>query len=184
MPDRQQIMWGNVPVPYAASWTDEEEFFVSDCPYFHRPALCQKAARGQGKPRFGKPHMDRQRELIALGLCDLCCKPLKLSTKVSLSHAKPYPHGADGWAVLQVEPMLHRKCAAICADLCPALKRDVEQGSLNVRQVYKHRVQCALMKPEYTEHYVGGEGVIALGHAKVELIDWRQQDLDWLRKAA
>src|SRR3546814_9733349 len=73
------------------------------------PALVQSCAQGVGKPLFGTPHSNRQREAMARCLCDICGKSLKASTKVSLSHARPYPHGAEGWAVLQVEPMMHRK---------------------------------------------------------------------------
>src|SRR3546814_14087164 len=78
---------------------------------------------------------------MARFLCDICGKSLKTSTKVSLSHARPYPHGAEGWAVLQVEPMMHRKCAAVAIQHCPSLKRDVENGTLMIRQVLRYRVQ-------------------------------------------
>src|SRR3546814_9439139 len=88
---------------------------------------------------------------MARFLCDICGKSLKTSTKVSLSHARPYPHGAEGWAVLQVEPMMHRKCAAVAIQHCPSLKRDVENGTLMIRQVLRYRVQCAIMSPEYVE---------------------------------
>src|SRR5690606_1059318 len=76
--------WGNVPVPYTASWTEEEHFFLDFCPYACATAICQRVAPGQGKPQFGKPHMNRQREAIARNLCDLCGRPLKHRTKVSL----------------------------------------------------------------------------------------------------
>src|SRR3546814_19365326 len=89
----------------------------------------------------GTPHSNRQREAMARCLCDICGKSLKASTKVSLSHARPYPHGAEGWAVLQVEPMMHRKCAAVAIQHCPSLKRDVENGKLMIRQVLRYSVQ-------------------------------------------
>jgi len=71
------LLFGNVPVPYTASWTSEESVFLARCPYADAIALCQPSSPGEGKPLFGKPHMCRQREVIALGLCDLCGKPLK-----------------------------------------------------------------------------------------------------------
>ncbi len=64
--------YGGVPVPYTVSWSAEESFHVAHCPHGRGIAICQAVAPGQGKPRFGKPHSQRQREAIASGLCDLC----------------------------------------------------------------------------------------------------------------
>jgi hypothetical protein len=141
--------FGNAAVPNTASWSAEERFFVAPCRWFDgQPAICQNEAQGDGKPLFGKPHAQRQRRAVALGLCDLCGRPLKTSTKVSLSHARPQPHGATGWAILQVEPMLHRACAAESIASCPSLKRDLAAGTLMIRQVTRWRAQCAIMSPE------------------------------------
>jgi len=86
------LLWGNVPVPNTASWSAEDGLSLGPCPYFPNagvPALVQSSAQGQGKPLFGKPHSNRQREAMARCLCDICGKSLKTSTKVSLSHAGP-----------------------------------------------------------------------------------------------
>lgn len=174
--------FGAVPVPYAASWTAEEQFYIGRCPYFGRSAIMQRDAPGVGKPIFGKPHACRQRELIARRLCDLCHRPLKLRTKVSLSHARPQPHGANGWAILQVEPLLHRECAIISMQHCPSLRRDVEKDTLRVRQVTRFEVQCAIMDEIYVESLTG-QFEKALGHAKVELIDWTDRNISWLEAA-
>lgn len=174
---------GAAAVPFTASWSGEEEFFLGQCPHFNGLALCQATAVGVGRPLFGKPHGSRQREAIALGLCDLCGKSLRTSTKVSLSHARPQPHGADGWAVLQVEPLLHRRCALESCRWCPSLKRDIERGTLQVRQVHRYRAQCAIMSEEYV-HSLVGEHRRAFGHAKVELIRWTDRGLAWLEAAA
>lgn len=139
----------------------------------------QDENRGAGKPLFGKPHANRQRETIARGLCDLCGRPLANRTKVSLSHARPVPHSADGFEVLQVEPMLHRNCAATSIHLCPSLKRDAVDGTLMVRHVTRFRAQFAVMTGEYVETLTG-ERVKAVGHAKVQLIAWIDRDADWL----
>lgn len=183
------LTFGNTPVPYTVSWSGEERFFVAPCPYFNdRPAISQHVAPGEGQPRFGKPHSQRQRETIALGLCDLCGKPLKGRTRVSLSHARARSNGAEGLAILQVEPLLHRECARLSMKYCPSLRRDIEAGTLMVRQVTRSRVQCAIMGPEYVSTYVPGYEPKAtdriLGHAKVELIEWRDRDEEWLGRAA
>jgi hypothetical protein len=149
------------------------------CPYAKAAAICQAVAPGSGRPRFGKPHSQRQRQAIAQGLCDLCAKSLKSRTKVSLSHAKVYGHGAEGPAVLQVEPLLHRECARISMAHCPSLKRDIRAGELRIRQVNRYRVQMAVMAPDYVEA-IAGERRTAIGHAKVELLRWIDRDLAWL----
>lgn len=176
--------FGNTPVPFTVSWTAEERFFIGVCAYARQPAICQDTAPGQGQPKFGKPHSQRQRQAIALGLCDLCGRALKLSTKVSLSHAKLRSHGAEGLCIMQVEPLLHRECAAESARFCPSLKRDIRNGSLMIRQVTRYRPQFAVMGPEYVSHYV--PGYVAkpddriVGHAKVELLQWTDRDIAWL----
>lgn len=174
------LMWGDVPVPYVASWSGEERFFLGLCPHAGRLAIRQNSAPGVGKPLFGKPHSDRQREAIARGLCDLCGRSLKTSTKVSLSHARPIAHSAGGWEILQVEPLLHRSCAALSAQHCPSLKRDIQDGSVCIRQVTAYRVQFAVMDEEYTLEMTG-ERDHSIGHAKVELRAWIDRDLGWLQ---
>lgn len=184
----QALTFVNTPVPYTVSWSGEEKFFIGPCAYFKRPAICQEVSPGNGQPRFGKPHSQRQRQVIALGLCDLCGKPLKGRTRVSLSHARPVLHGAEGLAILQVEPLLHRECAALSMKFCPSLRRDIQAGTLMVRQVTQSRVQCAVMDYVYVSTYVPGyrpnPGDRILGHAKVELVQWTDRDEAWLGVAA
>ena len=177
------LRFGQTAVPWTVSWSGEEDHYLGACPFFKGLALCQRSAPGAGRPLFGKPHSHRQRAAVARCLCDLCGRSLKLATKVSLSHARPVPHGAEGWAVLQVEPLLHRECAAESLRWCPSLRRDIEAGSLMVRQVTRWRAQCAIMSAEYVET-VTGEARKALGHAKVELLDWIDRPEDWLRASA
>lgn len=159
------LMFGNTPVPWTVSWSAEEGMFLARDPFFGgRLAISQLELPGQGKPQFGKPHSNRQRKCIAQCRCDLCGRPLKMNTKISLSHARPVMHGAEGWAILQVEPLLHPECAARCIKFCPSLKRDVESGTLMIRHVTKWRPQCAIMDEIYTME-VTGQAVKALGHA-------------------
>lgn len=177
------LRYGDTPVPYTASWTAEEAFYLAACRHADgRLAICQAVARGQGKPAFGKPHSQRQREVIGEGLCDLCAKPLAARTKVSLSHAAVRLNGAEGPAVLQVEPLLHRECGLISMRHCPSLRRDVKTGALKIRQVTRYRVQVAVMDAEYCATLTGVARV-ACGHAKVELLAWRDRDMPWLERA-
>lgn len=182
----EQLFYGGVPVPYVASWSGEESFFLGRCPHSSPlsglDAIRQLQARGVGKPQFGKPHMDRQREAIARDLCDLCGKPLKNKTKVSLSQARPVGHAATYGDILQVEPLLHRHCAAISAQHCPSLKRQIREGIYNVRQVFQHRCQFAVYSPEGTEIATGVRRK-SISHAKVQLVKWQDRDLEWLEAA-
>lgn len=179
MTARNILRVGATAVPWTVSWSSEEGQRLEMCPFFLKLALGQPSSPGHGKPLFGKPHMCRQREAVALGLCDLCGKSHATTTKVSLSHARPMPHGAEGWAILQVEPLLHRACARESLRFCPSLKRDVADGSLTIRHVTRWRAQCAVMTPEYVETLTGYHRK-ALGHAKVELLQWVDRDLVWL----
>lgn len=181
--------FGNTAVPYTVSWTGEDRQFVGYCTHARGMALRMSVAPGVGKPQFGKPHSDRQRETIACGLCDLCGKTLKNRTKVSLSHAALRSNAAGGGTgILQVEPLLHRECALESMKFCPSLRRDIANGSLMVRQVNQYRVQFALMRPEYIQHYVPdyqpSPGDRIVGHAKVELMRWIDRDPEWLGFAA
>lgn len=175
------LSYGGIPVPWTVSWSAENigGFHLAPCPFADgRRAICQAVAPGEGKPRFGAPHMQRQREAIARELCDLCGRPLKLTTKVSLSHARMRA-GAEGPCVMQVEPMLHKACAAISMRHCPSLKRDLAAGTMFVRQVKRWRGQFALMSPVYVAEQTGIE-VMAVGHAKIELLAWIDRSPDWI----
>lgn len=173
-------MFGAAPAPWTISWSGEEAFFLGHCPYAQRTAILQHDLWGAGKPLFGKPHSQRQRKAIALMLCDLCALPLRSKTKVSLSQARPVAHSARGGEVLQVEPMVCKLCAVISIRHCPSLRRQIRDGVLNIRQVYRSAVQFAVMDEFYVETVTGVAGVTAVGHAKVQLIKWRDRDPEWL----
>lgn len=183
--NRSIIQWGSVPVPYAALWSGEQgKMHVGTCRHTGHTACLDVEDRGSGKPVFGKPHMNRQREVIQNDLCDLCARPLKGRTKVSLSHSRPIASGASGLTVMQVEPMVHKDCAAVCIHHCPSLKRDVERGSLMVRQVLRHRVQFAVLTRAAVEEFTGAPASGVIGHAKVELLRWIDRELAWLEGGA
>jgi hypothetical protein len=88
-------------------------------------------------------------------------------------------NGAEGPAILQVEPLLHKECASISMEHCPSLKRDIAEGTLMIRQVSRFRVQFAVMDEVYVEQLTG-ECRKAIGHAKVELLRWKDRSIGWL----
>jgi len=175
----QQLYYGGVPVPYTVSWSAEGRDFLGNCRYAEGPALRQSQARGQGKPIFSKPHADRQREVIVQCRCDVCGKSLKNRAKVSLSQARPAMHAATPGDILQVEPLLHRECAAQSMRHCPSLKRQLASGELKIRQVFQHHRQVAIMSEQGVFEMIGVRRK-AYGHAKVQLVKWRERDLAWL----
>lgn len=182
------LMFGNTPVPYTSAWSAEESFYVGRCPHARRTAICQAVQPGGGKPIFGKPHSQRQREAIIDGLCDICGRTLKNRTKVSLSHADINAKGARGPCIMQVEPLLHRECAAQSLAFCPSLRKDIRIGALKVRAVTRYVVQLAYIGPEFVAEYVPGYRARPtdqiVGHAKVELVSWADRDEAWLQVAA
>lgn len=180
---KEALTYGGVPVPFTVSWTAEETVSIGPCPWGGKVSLIQPWAPGVGKPRFGSPHSGRQRQVIAEGLCDLCAQPLKVRTKVSLSHARPSMKGHQIGDVLQVEPLLCKGCAVISLQHCPSLKRDVRDGSVRIRQVTRYRVQMAVMSSEYCQE-IAGRAVKAVGHAKVQLLGWIDRDEAWLMRGA
>ena len=178
-------MWGHTLVPWTVAWTVEQSrIWVGRCPHVQKIAICQLEAPGHGRPMFGTPHHQRQRRAIQMGWCDLCGRSLRNSTKVSLSKARPRGNAAEGWAVLQVEPMLHRGCAALSTEWCPSLKRDVRSGEVEIRRVTQWRAQLAVLRPDkvplYVPGYVVQPGQQIVGAAKVELQKWTRETLGWL----
>ena len=95
--------------------------------------------------------------------------------------ARPQPHAKNFGDILQVEPLLHRKCAATCVEHCPALKRQISDGMLNIRQVFSHGVQFAILGDQGVFE-VTGVRQKAIGHAKVHLKKWADRDFEWLVK--
>lgn len=178
------LYYGNVPVPFTASWSSEEDMTIAPCRYAGaRPAVCQSISPGVGRPLFAKPHMVRQRQAMALDLCDLCGRPLKGRTKVSLSHASLRFNAAEGSAVLQVEPLLHRECAAVSVRHCPSLQRDIAEGRLDVRRVTRSRVQLAQLTGAATMEFCGVNRPGTVGHAKIDILSSVSMPLEWLQGA-
>lgn len=174
------ISYGDFPVPYSAAWTVESSFFIAPCKYANgMNALHQNAAPGQGKPTFAKPHMNRQRESIAMGLCDICALPMRNRTKVSMSE--------DTWTDVQgvrmplvIEPLCCRTCAAVAVKHCPHLKRRIDAGDIIVRQVYKYDVVFSTLTGDATMEFCGVHAPGTIGHLKMRLRKSQLRSLHWI----
>jgi hypothetical protein len=166
------LRYGDIPVPHPVMWSEESEYFVGECPYFKGPAICQREAQGQGVPKFGRPHTIRQRRAMALVLCDVCNKPLRNATKISLSNFGP--DYSEGHVLSQVEPLLHAECARLSIEHCPALQRQLSNGRMRVRKVFqcapKPTVASAEERASFVPDYSGAD---IIGLAVMELRKWR-----------
>jgi hypothetical protein len=168
-------------IPWTVSWTGESRFFIQRCPYANNQlALCQNEAWGVGKPDFGKPHSVRQRKAMALRLCDICGRPLKGHTSVSLSQESPRQVTGIGFIPLAVEPMVHRGCALHAMQRCPALRRQAKEGILRIRQVYQARLVAQQLNAAATLEFAGVEAPGAVGHLKLAIVRFADRDAKWL----
>ena len=170
--------YGNLPVPWTVSWSSEDRFYVGK-DSVGRHAVCQSESPGFGKPVFSKPHMQRQRKCIVERRCDLCGKSLRNRTRVSLSNARPTAHAFRPGDILQVEPMVHKRCALISLSYCPALRRQIADGIVRILQVTCDDVQLAVLDEDAVESFTG-ERRKAIGHAKVWIKRFNVRDLDWI----
>src|ERR1051326_1584439 len=153
-------------------WSAEEEYFVGICPWFKVPAICQREAQGQGTPKFGRPHAVRQRKMMLFGLCDVCAKPLRDSTKISMSNLRGNSY--EGRVFTQVEPLLHVQCAKLSLKHCPSLQRQRAAGTLSVKQVFRYRSRPLRAQPEDRAAYVPDySGPDIIGLAVIHLLSWR-----------
>ncbi len=165
------ITYGNAPVPWTAMWSGEDKYFVGMCAAFGVLAICQREAPGEGKPNFGAPNVMRQRRAHAQGLCDLCAKPLKGTTRYSMSNVV----GAVPNAILtHSEPLLHKECAKISYENCPTLRRQIKEGRFRIRKVFQSRARAAIATDEERRRFVPDYiGKPIAGLAVVDLLKWR-----------
>ena len=171
--------YGDIPVPYTVMWSAEEECFVGDCQWFKGRAICQREAQGEGVPRFGRPHVMRQRRVMACRLCDICAKPLAARTAISLSNfGGDYP---EDHTLTQVEPLLHAECARLSIAHCPALQRQLGDGRMRVRQVMKYRPRATIANAAERQRFVPDYHNIEplIGEAVMDLLRWRDVTAAW-----
>lgn len=179
-----ELRYGAIRVPWTTSWTGELRFEIRDCPYAKARALWQPAAQGVGKPEFSKPHAVRQRQAMMQCRCDICGKRLATSTKVSLSQESPRHVDRIGWALLATEPLMHTACAAEELDACPVLRRQLRDGTLKARQVFRYRTVAQLLTADATEEFAHLREPGTVGHIKLQILDFEPMRVNWLERAA
>jgi hypothetical protein len=182
----KQVTYGNSPVPWTVSWTQElEKGTVKPCPFAGgKPAFYAPEAIGMGKPAFGKMHPQRQRKAAWNGLCDICARPLKAKTKLSLSSVHPTMTNA-GMRLLVHEPLCCITCAKISLQKCPHLRSQVKSGSMIIRQVFNYSTVAQVLTPDAVDLFTTSgkvDGVV--GYVKISLDQYERRDLEWLEGLA
>ncbi len=173
------IRYGDITVPQPVMWSGEAEYFVGRCRWFGRPAICQKEAQGSGVPMFGRPHVMRQRKLMATVCCDVCGKSMRHSTKISLSNFGD--DISEDCVLTEVEPLLHVECARLSMSQCPALRRQLAEGRLRVRQVFRCAPRATAATAEEKANFVPGYGEeLLLGLAVMDITSWRDVTSHWM----
>ena len=163
-------------------WSGENEgYHIAFCPFAMQQAVCQAVSPGKGTPMFAKPHMNRQREAMAKALCDLCGRPLKGRTRVSLSQEREAYISGIGTYAMAVEPMVHKDCAAVCIKACPVLRRQHKDGTLLVRQITSYRLICQQLTGEATAEFTGVHRPYTVGHIKLLITGSHERSPEWLQ---
>jgi hypothetical protein len=177
------MKYGAIEVPWTTAWSGEERFELRPCRWAEgKISMWQPHRPGEGKPTFAKPHMVRQRRAVAQRLCDLCGEPLG-EDMVSLSF-ESHRLVEGRVMLLVVEPLSHRRCAAISMTQCPHLKRCVAAGTLWIREVFaRPRIIAQLLTGEATEEFAGAYRPGTVGHLKMHIEAWNDRDIPWLEAA-
>jgi len=130
--------WANVPredVPYVAAWSEERDLRIGQCRFARGPAVMRIQRPGRGVPILGKMDEQRQRECMALRLCQVCHLPVGAPAYAIESPAEcrlpdrmiPMP--------LILEPLACVECARKALAICPGLARAREAGTLRCFEV-------------------------------------------------
>ena len=100
---------------------------------------------GQTVPDFTRQSIQRQREAMVAGLCQVCARPVPWSRRFLVLAPLSVDHIDLGGRQVPVvtEPWLDERCAHIATTRCPALIRRTREDDLRVRQV--RRADCQLV---------------------------------------
>lgn len=135
------------PVPYINRWGPEDvrRLRIDDDPNIGgQPALFDDDGQ-ELVPDFLAQNMQRQRECMALGLCQVCGRPMPWSRRflpVSSISIDRISIG-DRPAVALTEPWLDERCAEFATKVCPGLIRRKTAEDLQFVEVTSKR-QCVL----------------------------------------
>lgn len=168
-------------VPWTTPWTAEMTDHVVKREHIVQGALaiCQRIAPGEGKPLFGTQHLQRQRQAIIQGRCDVCGGVIRPGQHRVLLHPGTPLKGTN--EVGHTMAPAHRECARQAALVCPWIIQKIEGGSLTVIVAKKTRILLATLDPEIVEAETGQLYELpVVGHAKLIVDKSVKRDAQWL----
>lgn len=107
-----------LPVPYVAMWEGEEIQHIAHDKNINAKALFSSPRRPDGDAMLGFMEVSRQREVVALGLCQVCRKRLDPRDRFVVGLLESH---ADGTMIR--EPWTCTRCLVFALRVCPGLIR-------------------------------------------------------------
>jgi len=140
------IMWGNVPIPYTAYWSDElpiKAWQVRRVRAFgNLPFLFEEVSTpGAGKPKLSLFHTGRAVEVMSRHLCQICRGQLFLSRFYCIGFGRTInglPHITDGL------PMC-KACTRLSLIHCPTLVERAAAGAMTLYSVLAYNLAPAIL---------------------------------------
>lgn len=135
------------PVPYINRWGPEDvrRLRIDDDPNIGKIPAFFDDDMHELVPDFTAQNMQRQRECMAVGLCQVCGRPLPWSRRFlpvsSISVDQIEVQGRP--AVALTEPWLDERCGTFATKVCPGLLRRKSADDLQLVEVTSKR-QCVL----------------------------------------
>jgi hypothetical protein len=117
------IRWGELPVPFVASWSSESEIFISVDPTINAYGVFRRGLRGEGRPLFGQMDESRVRRVVTERLCQVCALPFG-----KFGYVVEAPTGTyRGRFPVINEPLSCEGCFTQALALCPGITRILEK---------------------------------------------------------
>lgn len=149
-----------LPVPYVNRWGAEsvDRLEIRFDPHVGQIALFDND-QDELEPDFTAQNMQRQREVMALGLCQVCRRHIPWSRRFvvvsSMSAEEILLHGRR--VVVVTEPWLDERCARFAIEKCPGLIRRTRGDDLELVRVRRQRDAQLVVSRGWAEGHLEGE---------------------------
>lgn len=132
-------VWHGLPVPYINCWNeevDEHQWRLKYDPLIDQMAwFTAPSTVGEGRAYLAKQNLQRQREVVMRGQCQVCRRTLRTGPRWLLlsSHTSEIKDVAgEPDQLLMAEPWLCPRCLVYTIDTCPGIRRRQAEGDLLV----------------------------------------------------
>lgn len=132
-----------LPVPFVNRWGKQEKTELLSIRWDRTVDMAAVFYddNGETEPDFNHQNMQRQRQCMAEGLCQVCGRPVPFSRRtlvLSGISTEQIQLGGRG-ALVVTEPWLCRRCAMFATTYCPALIRRRHDEDLQIISVTTRR---------------------------------------------